>query len=96
MRLAAPNNHRILYDDNDVRVLLVSVRPGEVEKVHRHRWPRILMVLGERHSPPGSCFIRLKLSRGRWCRAGRPPRTPPTISTPTNPFAPSASYCHLI
>ncbi|MGH9481822.1 MAG: hypothetical protein ACRD1L_06985 [Terriglobales bacterium] len=32
-----------------MRVLLVTVRPGEKEKLHNHRWPSILIVLGERH-----------------------------------------------
>jgi hypothetical protein len=47
--VAAPDNHKILYEDGDVRVLLVTVRPGEKEKVHNHRWPSVLVVLGERN-----------------------------------------------
>lgn len=44
---AAQDNHRILYED-DERVLLVTVHPGEKEKVHHHRRPSILVVLGDR------------------------------------------------
>jgi hypothetical protein len=47
--VAAPDNHKILYQDDDVRVPLVTVPPGEKEKVHHHRWPSILVVLGERN-----------------------------------------------
>lgn len=47
--VAAPDNHKILYEDDSVRVLLVTVRPGEKEKIHDHPWPSILVVLGERN-----------------------------------------------
>jgi hypothetical protein len=33
--VAAPRNHRVLYEDDHVRVLEVTVQPGETE----NRWP---------------------------------------------------------
>ena len=42
--IAAPANHRILYEDADIRVLLVTVRPGEREKVHHHGRPSVMVV----------------------------------------------------
>ena len=43
--IAAPKNHRILMDDETVRVLEVTVNPGEREPLHHHRWPSIMVVL---------------------------------------------------
>jgi hypothetical protein len=40
--IAAPGNHRILLETDKVRVLDVTVAPGEVEAVHSHRWPSVL------------------------------------------------------
>jgi predicted metal-dependent enzyme (double-stranded beta helix superfamily) len=41
---AAPGNHRLLYEDDDIRVLSVSVAPGEKEPVHHHRWPSVFVI----------------------------------------------------
>lgn len=41
---AAPENHRLLYEDDIVRVLSVSVAPGETERVHHHRWPSVFVI----------------------------------------------------
>ena len=43
--IAAPANHRVLLEDHAVRVLEVSVEPGERENLHHHRWPSIMVVL---------------------------------------------------
>jgi hypothetical protein len=42
---AAPGNHRLLFGDDEVRVLEVTVEPGERENFHHHRWPSIMVVL---------------------------------------------------
>ncbi len=39
---AAPGNHKVLLENDKVRVLDVTVAPGEVEPVHAHRWPSVL------------------------------------------------------
>jgi hypothetical protein len=43
--IASPANHRLLLEDDAVRVLEVSVEPGERENLHHHRWPSIMVVL---------------------------------------------------
>src|SRR3712207_884321 len=43
--VAAPANHRLLFEDAGVRVLEVTVAPGERENLHHHRWPSIMVVL---------------------------------------------------
>ena len=43
--IAAPANHRLLFEDDAVRVLEVTVEPGERENLHHHRWPSIMVVL---------------------------------------------------
>jgi len=40
--IAAPRNHKVLLENDQVRVLDVTVAPGEVEAVHSHRWPSVL------------------------------------------------------
>ena len=42
--IAAPDNHRLLYEDDLIRVLSVSVAPGTVEPVHHHRWPSVFVI----------------------------------------------------
>jgi hypothetical protein len=43
--VAAPDNHRILLENDRVRVLEVTLGPGEVEPLHFHRWPSVLHIL---------------------------------------------------
>lgn len=42
--LAAPNNHKILLENDKVRVLEVTIKPGEIEPLHHHRWPSVLYI----------------------------------------------------
>ena len=41
---AAPENHAILYEDDEIRVISVSIAPGAIEKPHHHRLPSIFVV----------------------------------------------------
>jgi len=43
--VAAPSNHRLLHEDDEVRVLEVTVQPGERENLHHPRWSSIMVVL---------------------------------------------------
>jgi len=43
--VAAPKNHRLLLENEEVRVLDVTVAPGEIEHVHSHRWPSVLYIM---------------------------------------------------
>lgn len=39
---AAPTSHRVLLEDEKVRVLHVEIAPGATEPMHEHRWPSIM------------------------------------------------------
>jgi hypothetical protein len=42
---AAPDHHRVLLENEHVRVLESWVAPGDTVPVHTHRWPGVLHVL---------------------------------------------------
>jgi hypothetical protein len=39
--VAAPKNHKVLYQDDHVRLLEVTVQPGETENMHVHQYPTV-------------------------------------------------------
>lgn len=41
---AAPGNHVVVLENDRVRVLQVTVRPGETEPVHVHPWPSVMHI----------------------------------------------------
>lgn len=41
---AAPKNHKVIYETAELRVLEVTVLPGEREASHHHRWPSVMVV----------------------------------------------------
>ena len=42
--LAAPGNHQVIYEDDSIRVVSVTIRPGEKEPVHHHRLPAVFVI----------------------------------------------------
>ena len=42
--VAAPNSHRVVFENDEVRVLEVTVAPGVREPEHTHRWPSVMVV----------------------------------------------------
>lgn len=42
--VAAPQHHKVLYEDNRIRVLSVTVEPGQTEPPHHHRWPSVFVI----------------------------------------------------
>ena len=42
--IAAPDNHQLLYEDDLIRVLSVSIAPGATEPAHHHRWPSVFVI----------------------------------------------------
>ena len=42
---AAPEAHIVLYENEDVRVLRVVLKPKHREPYHTHKWPSILIML---------------------------------------------------
>ena len=47
--VAAGNCHRLVFENDDVRVLDTRIAPGETTPVHTHRWPAILYMLTVDH-----------------------------------------------
>jgi hypothetical protein len=43
--VAAPGNHKVLFENERVRLLDVVVEPGSREPVHAHCWPSVLYVM---------------------------------------------------
>jgi hypothetical protein len=41
---AAPEHHKLLFENEHVRVLEVRIAPGATTKVHTHRWPASIYV----------------------------------------------------
>lgn len=41
--VAAPNSHRVVFENDKVRVLEVAVQPGVREPEHTHRWPSVMI-----------------------------------------------------
>ena len=57
--IAAPKNHKVLFENECLRVLKVTLESGEEEPVHHHRWPFVFVfdqVQGPIHdfAPDGS------------------------------------------
>ncbi len=50
--IAAPNHHRLLFENERVRILEVRIGPGQLVPVHTHRWPSAVCVVSS------SDFIR--------------------------------------
>lgn len=43
--VSAPNNHKILLENDKVRVLEVTVLPNEIEPIHHHQWKSVLYII---------------------------------------------------
>jgi hypothetical protein len=41
---AAPENHAVLYEDDAIRIISVSIAAGAVEKPHHQRLPAVFVV----------------------------------------------------
>ena len=50
--IGAPDQHAVIFENERVRVLQVTIRPGENAPLHTHRRPTLMYVLS------GSHFIR--------------------------------------
>jgi quercetin dioxygenase-like cupin family protein len=47
--VAAPQHHRLLFENDEVRVLEVSIPPGVREPLHAHRFPSVLYYVSAAH-----------------------------------------------
>ena len=43
--MAAPRHHRVLLENEQVRVLDTQIAPGETVPLHTHRWPAVHQVM---------------------------------------------------
>ena len=43
--IAAPEHHKLLMENDFVRVIDTLIPPGEVTKIHTHKWPASLYVI---------------------------------------------------
>ena len=43
--IAAPEHHKLLLENDTVRVLDTLIRPNEITAVHTHKWPATLYIL---------------------------------------------------
>ena len=41
--IAAPHNHTVLFENDQLRVLEVTLEPNEEEPIHHHRWPSVFV-----------------------------------------------------
>jgi hypothetical protein len=41
--LAAPKHHKVLFENENLRVLEVTLEPNDEEPVHHHRWPSVFV-----------------------------------------------------
>jgi predicted metal-dependent enzyme (double-stranded beta helix superfamily) len=42
--IAAPNSHKILLENENVRVVEIVVLPGQKEPMHTHAWPSVMII----------------------------------------------------
>ena len=42
--IAAPRHHKLMFENERVRILEVRIPPGETVPVHTHRWPSAIYV----------------------------------------------------
>jgi predicted metal-dependent enzyme (double-stranded beta helix superfamily) len=47
--VAAPQNHKLLFENDEVRVLEVTVPPGVREPLHAHRYPSVMYYVSAAH-----------------------------------------------
>ena len=73
---AAPVHHRLVYENERVRVLEVRIGPGEIVPLHTHRWPGVLHLQGwsdhVRRDEVGKVIFDSR-------EAGSPPRIPSVV-----------------
>lgn len=82
--ISAKKNHKILLENDSVRVLEVTVLPGEKEAVHYHQWPSVLYVMD------GGDFIDRDGDGNIIFDSRKVPMPKPPMTSWTGPEAPHA------
>ncbi|MDP4262524.1 MAG: hypothetical protein Q8941_08330 [Bacteroidota bacterium] len=82
---AAPGHHKLLFENEFVRVLDTCIPPGEMTAVHTHQWPASLYILS------WSDFIRYDADGNVLLDSTTLPKTPPqSTALWSEPLAPHA------
>jgi hypothetical protein len=71
---AAPGFHRLVLENDEVRVLETRIGPGETVPVHTHRWPSVIHTLANGH-------VVRRDDEGRVLTDTRASGTPPETGT---------------
>lgn len=79
---AAPANHKLLFENESVRVLDTVIQPGQTTPLHTHRWPAALYVLSV------SDFIRRDESGSVTLDSRNSPPLPPGAAVWIPPIPP--------
>ena len=83
--VAAPQHHKLLLENNFVRVIDTLILPGETTNVHTHKWPASLYIIS------WSDFIRYDEKANIVLDSRKLPKTPLPASTIwSDPLGPHA------
>lgn len=59
--VAAPEHHKLLFENSIVRVIDTLIPPGQVTQIHTHKWPASLYILSWsdfiRYDPEGNIMV---------------------------------------
>lgn len=86
--VAAPASHHVVFENDRVRVLSVSIAPGKTEPVHTHAWPGVMHM----ETPQPLTYIVYALRDGKLVETDRidvPLQSPPEAewAEPEGPHA---------
>lgn len=66
---AAPEHHRVLFENDEIRVLDTRIGPGDTVPVHTHRWPGVLYTIATddlvRRDADGNVLLDTRLAGAR-------------------------------
>jgi hypothetical protein len=101
---AAPANHKVLFENDRLRVLEVTLEPSEEEPTHHHRWPSVFIfdqMQGPVHDvapdgtilPPNRDVMKARRGTGRagWSRIWRRSCSVASSTPPRKPSTASAA-----
>ncbi|MEZ6011747.1 MAG: hypothetical protein R3C08_07730 [Hyphomonas sp.] len=63
----APGSHEVLLENDEIRVLRVSIAPGVAEPVHEHQWPSVMYF----EQPQPITYVTYELKDGQLVETGR-------------------------
>jgi len=83
--VAAPEHHTLLMENDSVRVIATLILPGQITRVHTHKWPASLYIIS------WSDFIRYDAEGNIMVDSRKLPQTPePSTAVWSGPLQPHA------